>query len=63
MPFKYPVLSPPPARQIVSSSYCAAAYLTSQGFGPGGSRPCSKVLLLGWSGVEQELEQAVRAAT
>ncbi|PNW82043.1 hypothetical protein CHLRE_06g271400v5 [Chlamydomonas reinhardtii] len=46
------------AEEIVSSSYCAAAYLTSQGFGPGGSRPCSKVLLLGWSGVEQELEQA-----
>ncbi|KAG2445344.1 hypothetical protein HYH02_008809 [Chlamydomonas schloesseri] len=47
------------AEEIVSSSYCAAAYLTSQGFGPGGTRGArGKVLLLGWSGVEQELEQA-----
>ncbi|GLC44758.1 hypothetical protein PLESTF_001055400 [Pleodorina starrii] len=44
--------------EIVSSSYCAAAYLTSVGFGAGGSRAGQKVLLLGWSGVEQELQTA-----
>ncbi|GLI70322.1 hypothetical protein VaNZ11_015277 [Volvox africanus] len=44
--------------EIVSSSYCAAAYLTSVGFGANGSRADKKVLLLGWSGVEQELRAA-----
>lgn len=43
------------AEEIVSSSYCAAAYLQSLGF-PGSSG--RKVLLLGWRGVEQELQQA-----
>ncbi|KXZ52039.1 hypothetical protein GPECTOR_10g1062 [Gonium pectorale] len=40
--------------EIVSSSYCAAAYLSSIGFPASGK----KVLLLGWSGVEQELQLA-----
>ncbi|EFJ53185.1 hypothetical protein VOLCADRAFT_115779 [Volvox carteri f. nagariensis] len=53
--------------EIVSSSYCAAAYLTSIGFGAGNSHQGNnvnkntnnkKVLLLGWSGVEQELQTA-----
>ncbi len=53
-----PPLLPPSVPQIVSSSYCAAAYLQSLGF-PGSSG--KKVLLLGWRGVEQELQQAVGA--
>ncbi|GIL85777.1 hypothetical protein Vretifemale_14214 [Volvox reticuliferus] len=44
--------------EIVSSSYCAAAYLKSVGFGANGSRTDKKVLLLGWTGVEQELRAA-----